>query len=235
MLVTIALANRDRTIAMYRSHMHLLRHSGENEWCGHTESIVLRVEPPGIDHALNVLLHSRQDLADVGARQLLGTFLEAFHEGCLRLVPRRCSLIHLLVDFGPMRGGKVFDLMSTLSFAFKPLPLWLPFRSPSSTIVNVRRLPQHFTKAFFNASYIDAAAAPFHVPETTCHMMTLSFATAAAIVTDGTPKNECLVRTFVKPRLVPSEGLRRCPFTRACLIVDLCLAFRGNGNDLQSM
>ena len=134
-----------------------------------------------------------------------------------------------------VRGGSVMARIFDSSFAFRPLPLWLPFRSPSSTVVSWRFKPHvRFRAADNRPEYIAAALAPFHVFSTTCHMVMRSFATAAEIVTDGTPKNECFWRGFVQYSLKPSLAFRKCPITKVRRSIAFCLGVKGKRNALLS-
>ena len=79
-----------------------------------------------------------------------------------------------------------------------------------------------------------AAVSPFHGWVCACHMMTLSFATAALMFTEGTPRNECRIRGFVQPLSTPSEGFRKWPVTRVFLYLERCFDVRGIGKALLS-
>ena len=103
------------------------------------------------------------------------------------------------------------------SFAATPFPLWLPFRSPSSTMVYCRLLPHVFFKAAARGpTYMAAATAPFHLLFfTTCHMMILSLATAALMIAEGKPGKLCFSRGLVQCGSKPSLAFRRWPVTAA--------------------
>ena len=102
-------------------------------------------------------------------------------------------------------------------------------------MVYLRFWPHVFFKAFESGpEYMSAAAVPFQVFPTTCHMMTLSFATAALIVTDGIPRKECFSRGFVQPGSTPSEAFRKCPVTFVFWSLAFCATVNGNGNALLS-
>ena len=79
-----------------------------------------------------------------------------------------------------------------------------------------------------------AAAAPFQLPFTWCHMITLSLATAAVMVTEGMPRKECFSRGLVKPLSSPSDGLRKWPVTMVWRNLFRCLGVSGTGKALLS-